>query len=505
MPEVTIELLNREHPEYTLYAHDWRRFELLHAGGVRLRLAAGEFLMKRPKEVMDVYRERVKRFIYQNILGPACGWYVAKLYQREPKIEFTGDEAFYIDFLKNCDRHGTSFIEFDAKVFLSQLLYGKAYVLTDKPAADAEPADRGEEIAQGLDQPYLVLYDPIQVINWETDDFGNLEWCVIRCAEVEQEGPFGKASTKICWYVYDRQNFWRYEAEADDKGELKKDTLQLVDGPRPHVLAAVNRVPVRCLDVPESLWLTNRAYLQLLSHLDTENTYDWKLFMSNLAQLVISGATDVQGLKMSETGFLHLPEPEAKAFYLEPSATTFEESRLCLQGRREEIYRQFYLQAQGRPSSASASANSGYSKEQDMAPANDVLNRFGDVRRTQAEWVLEQDVAAARGVKVDITVNGFRFETKPVLQSIEVAESVQNLGIQSVTLEKALDKRVATDALDGESQEIKDAAMKEIDAAPSRAEMAAQNAQMQQQAFQTSLDKATNKAVIGDQSEAAAA
>src|SRR5678810_32167 len=75
MASVPVAKLNQQSEEYTLYSGAWMDFDLLAAGGARLKAAVTRFLAKRPKELPDVYAERCKRLTYQNILGQALGWY----------------------------------------------------------------------------------------------------------------------------------------------------------------------------------------------------------------------------------------------------------------------------------------------------------------------------------------------------------------------------------------------------------------------------------------------
>ena len=88
---IDLNKLDAKRPEWQLYAEAWNHFDLLHAGGARLKQNAQEFLTKRPKELFDVYNERIKRVTYQNILGTALVWYVATLFRRNPQVDISPD------------------------------------------------------------------------------------------------------------------------------------------------------------------------------------------------------------------------------------------------------------------------------------------------------------------------------------------------------------------------------------------------------------------------------
>ena len=511
---VPVKKLNQQHPTYSLYTDVWERIELLNAGGVRIALGADRFLMKRPKEMFDVYQERIRRFRYQNILGTSLGWYTAQLFRQNPHIDINpeGTDKWYSDiFLEDCDRARNGFVDKFREIFGYLVLYGAAYILTDKPRASMPVESRADEKQLGLDDPYLVTYSPRQVINWGDDENGNLDWIVIKCEQ--SVTGFLKPIEKVTrWYYFDRQVFRVYEAKTPAQEEAPsvigpafasmEDTVEaeLIDE-GPHVLAKYGINPVNRIAVTENQWLASRVYLLLLDHINQHNAYSWALFMSNLAMPVIFSDKEVKNLLISETAFLQLGETD-KLEWLEPKGNSFEQSAKYLQSLREEIYRSMYLQAQGRNSSASASSQSGYSKEMDMMPANDALNGYGDVMRRGMQDV-GNNVAKAKGdAGVAFDVSGFKFETQPLTQAIGEAEEMADLGIfsASATLEKTMLKTVALQALEDRNDDLKQKVMDEIDAAPTSAERDAAAAQAQQDAFAKSFNKLqTRGEVQGEQ------
>ncbi len=82
--------IQQEHPDYSSRARMWRRYRDLYAGGEQFRLNAAEYLLRRQKEGLEVYQERLSRVFYENYLGSIVDWYAATLVRREPILEFTG-------------------------------------------------------------------------------------------------------------------------------------------------------------------------------------------------------------------------------------------------------------------------------------------------------------------------------------------------------------------------------------------------------------------------------
>ena len=175
-----------------------------------------------------------------------------------------------------------------------------------------------------------------------------------------------------------------------------------------------------------------------------------------------------------------------------------------------EVYRSFHLQAQAKTSTATADGASGYSKEQDMAPAVDMLNAFGDQMRSDQQLILlDYKEAAGLSAEADAApdVNGYRFESKPALREIALAQAVQDVGLlrKSPTLEKVLDKRMAQPIVDGENEDIKSKVNNELDAAPTRQESQDADEAAQQQAFEQKFQRQTATNVLKDEGDAVAA
>jgi hypothetical protein len=172
--------IDREHPEYLALKHVWRRYRDLYIGGERLKLHAQEYLLPRQREPGDVYTERLSRVFYENYIGSIVDWYSATLFRREPVITFSETSTFFSAFLDEVDLKGTGLSDFFRAQFVESLITGSSYVLVDFPRTAEKAGTRAEEDATGASRAYLVGYSAEDVINWNLDEQGNLDWVVIR-------------------------------------------------------------------------------------------------------------------------------------------------------------------------------------------------------------------------------------------------------------------------------------------------------------------------------------
>ncbi len=311
--KIAANTLDRKHPTFDQYAISWENIDLLAEGGIRLQQHMERFLIKRMKELFDVYQERIKRFSYTPNVGTCVGWYEAALFRRAPEIDIPGDDDFYTRFLSDCNRNGVGFVDLWRSIYKLMLLMGRSWVMVDCPKANEQPASLLDEREMGLDQAYCVVYDPRQVINWGVNQFGEIDWVLIKT--LEQPSDFlGEDKATLVWTYYDRQQFARYEAKADDNRGLEtgvdrlppqSDQFATLVDSGPHALSKFNLCPLRLIEVSSNLWLTNKVYLALIDYLNQENSLAFNLFMSNLATPIVFSDDDPQ-FQVSEASYIKL-------------------------------------------------------------------------------------------------------------------------------------------------------------------------------------------------------
>lgn len=513
---ITVSQVNAYHPDYEFVAEDWQRMAVLYEGGFQIKKMAASFLIRRPRELQEVYFKRVEHFSYHNILGTVFGWYHAALFKNPPIVQIglvddigqpSGQldpklNAFYNAFRKNCDRKRTTLVELTRDLWNSLALYSKGYVLVDLPKQDEtagslyEQKQTGVIDGSGKPVPHLVSYSPLDVINWSVDQYGILQWAVLRIEESRADF-MGKRSMFDVWIYFDRTGFKRYERER----KSSETNLRYVDGGQivtlvsegEHALSKAGIVPLLQFEVPSSLWLANRAYLPITDHLNQDNAYGWALYMANLAMPVIITDDDVQPT-LSEAGFIRLSSGSSYT-WSEPEGKSFLHASKRVEELRQECFRLMYLIYQGRTSNATADGASGSSKEMDMMPAQDVMNEFGDVIVAATQRLLDM-VAMARGDEnVRADVRGMKFGKTATLEEIQKCEAVLALAIPSDTFEREVKKQAAAMYLPDANPETLEQIMKEIQTAPSMQAQMQAAAQKQLEAYQTGIQTSLNEFV----------
>jgi hypothetical protein len=450
--------IEQEHPDYTSRARMWRRYRDLYAGGEQFRQNAHEYLVRRHKEPLDVYQERLTRVFYENYIGSIIDWYTATLMRKEPALEFSGTNErgrdFFAEFVQNCDLRGTKLTQFFKQQITEALVCGKSYIVVDFPRTG--PArTRAEEDASGRSRSYLVGYTADEVINWSFDAKGELEWVVIRTSWLKQDSVKSlgwKRDTR--WIYYDRQRFEAYERRGADSQEI-----ELVDQGL-HGFASVGRVPVFEIRVGDGLWLTNKVALLQLEHFNKSNALGWALTMGLFAMPVIYSDREWNQIT-GESYYIQLG-PDDKFGWTEPEGKVYQIAADNLDRLKDEIYRVSYLMQQAGESGGAM--QSGLSKQWDFAVTQEILGAYGDVVKDAMRNILN-GVAAARRDDMVVDVTGLdSFDITDFSSEAADADSLLKLGIESPTLKKQVFKRVAMKYLSDAGQDVKDRIVAEIDA-----------------------------------------
>jgi hypothetical protein len=452
--------IEQEHPDYTGQLSMWRRYRDLYAGGEQFRRHAAEYLVRRHKEPMEVYQERLTRVFYENYLGSIVDWYTATLVRKEPGLEFCGaserGKDFFNDFVQNCDMRGTTLTQFFKEQLTEALVCGKSYVVVDFPQTSSPVRSRAEEDATGRSRAYLMSYTADEVINWSVDSKGEFEWVVIRTSCLKQDSvrSFGwKNETR--WIYYDRERYEIYERRTN--GERRE--IELVDQGK-HGFAAISKVPVFDMRVSSGLWLTNKAASLQLEHFNKSNALGWALTMGLFATPVVYSDKEWSQI-MGESYYVQLG-PQDRLGWAEPEGKVYGIAAANLERLKEEIYRVSYLMQQA--GNSTGAQQSGLSKQWDFSVTQEILRSYGDVIKDTMRNVLNA-VAMARQDEITIEVSGLdEFDISNFSMEATDAQSLLNLGIDSPTLKKQVFKRVALKYLCDARQDIKNRIAEEIEA-----------------------------------------
>ena len=169
-------LLDNRHPDYARLAPDWEFWQQSYEGGQAYRDA--KHLFKFPKETDANYKERVKRASRLNFTKQVLDLIVQYLGKESPKRneEKAGDTLK--TFWEDVDRRGTGINDFSRHLQTMMGLYGRYYIVVDKPQGGALTKAQQKELKLN---PYAYGVSPLDVLDIVIDNAtGHVTQALIR-------------------------------------------------------------------------------------------------------------------------------------------------------------------------------------------------------------------------------------------------------------------------------------------------------------------------------------
>jgi hypothetical protein len=336
------------------------------------------------------------------------------------------------------------------------MVCGSSFVVVDFPKAGGAAQTRAEEDASGRSRAYLTEYAADEVINWNYDETGGLEWVVIRTSSLQQSRVTdAKWEKETRWIHYDRESYQVFRKTGESQA------IELLDEGR-HALAGQRRVPIFEMKVSEGLWPMNKAGLLQLEHFNKSNALAWALTMGLFASPVIYSDKEWNQV-VGESYFIQLGKDD-RFGWTEPEGKVYQIAADNLVRLKDEIYRVCYLMNQAGGASAGDVQMSALSKQRDFSVTQEVLRAYGDMVKDTMKQVLWA-IAEARQDEVSIDVSGMdEFDIGDFSNELDDAKKLLDLGIASETLKKQIFKKLAFKYLCDARQEIKNRVAEEIEA-----------------------------------------
>lgn len=454
--------IDREHPEYKRHRFMWRMYRDLYSGGHEFRMRAAEYLLRRQKEPLDVYSERLQRVFYENYIGSIIDWYAATLFRRQPTVHveqgLDSGRRFLAEFADDCDRRRTKLSTFFRQRLTDALIFGASHILLDFPKASTAPQNRAEEDREGISRAFLVPFEEEDLINWSCDERGEYEWVVLRRKLRRQPRVDSSATVEeTYWYYYDKQFYKTYR--RIEGGDDPQSIELVAEGT--HCLARVSRVPLITLKLTQGLWLMNKAANLQLEHFNKSNALGWAITMGLFAMPVIYSDREWNQI-VGESYFIQLG-PTDKFGWTEPDGKVYQIAAQNLESLKEEIYRVCYL-SQASGEMIAGHAQSALSKQLDFSITQEVLRGFGSLIK-EAMSALIMAISDARQDDLIISISGLdELDISDFSTELQQASALLQTGIDSPTLKQQVFERLAFKYLNDARQETKDQIAREISA-----------------------------------------
>jgi len=495
--QVTYEDVTREHPHRQYWKAAWDNYRLLYKGGETFLRACGQAAMTRAQGqspgIIDLmgqqgnnrrrrflfqlegepdtkYISRWERAYYVGYLGAMVDYFRHNLFSQPPRIRPAVDDKavapkgkipeakeppdWFASFSADCTGGGDSFLDFTKSSFLDVLICQQGGWLIGQPkSAIGDKAPSGPGCV-------LTAYRPEEMIDWDEDAAGELEWIVLR--KQEEVRDFPSPRIQVITYTYINRDSWAAweEIVSADKRDPKR--IELVAS-GDHGLGVV---PFVRMTIPEGMWVTNKLASWQVDLFNQTSMLSYGQLLSCFLQPALTSHEEGAESRVFGDGItLKLrgggKDRDAEKFEWispDPAPLEFQSKRILEQ--RDEGYRIVHQMSLAIDNSASNVGRSGLSKIEDRRASEIILCGFGGYVRDAMTKTLNL-VSQIVGDGTKWVVAGFdSFEASSMLEELQTAALVSSFSIQSPTFKAEMQKDIVGRVLDhldeGTRQKIAD-------------------------------------------------
>lgn len=233
--------ITQRHPWYDYQNHidRWQRWRAIMEGfddDAKKR----NYLPASPIEQPANHDVRLKLSHFLGVSEVVVDQIVGAVLGQDPHVEV--DDGLK-GFLENVDGAGTSLPEFVEALIREAAPMGIAFVLVEGRPNKPNKLTRQQEQDDGTLSAFFSVLTAEQVINWKLDDGGRLQWVVCRFVGSSQAGPLDPITHHVEYRLYDRQTVRTWMQEADENGH-PKGNAGLIEQPNANPTHGLGEVPL---------------------------------------------------------------------------------------------------------------------------------------------------------------------------------------------------------------------------------------------------------------------
>jgi hypothetical protein len=465
----TYEQLKQRHPSCD--PTELTRLNALYKGGAEFKKLLPELLPQRPAEPEQRYDLRLKEAHYRNYIGPVVDYFTAMLFSTRPvmaakdgksKKPVTEPDEFYAELQDDCDSNGHDVDALFKAQLTDAMVSGRSWVRVHAPSdGGTGPASLAEYDERGLGNCWLSAVDAADVLDWEHDDDGKLEWAIVHRVTNRRAGIGGSRSTVTeTWEHIQVDKTDTYEVTYEKrKPPSKTASIPLVSS-EPHKFGQVPLIPIA---LPVGLHVASRLETPQLAHFRLSNAQTWGFSSTCYAQPVFT-LMDRDSMPTMGAGYGIIIGKDEKVEWAAPPSAHFTALAEEIKSQKDEIFRIAHQMALGVENNAAAVGRSGESKQQDALSTRVVLLAFSRIVKEAIEvaWDL---ISRHRGDGLKWSVEGLDdFAAADIMGLLDALEKVDKVGgVPSKTFNAEMKTRVAEALLPDITQAQKATIRKEIE------------------------------------------
>lgn len=429
-------------PIYTRYQDRYQFLMDSYQGGSAYR--NGAYLQRYTLETDKEYNSRLANVPLDNQCKSIVSLYVSFLFRTSPIRDFAALEnnPVVTSMLEDADLDGRNINAFMRDVATWSSVFGHVWVCVAKPNVGAQTL--AEEIAQGA-RPYLTLYTPLSVLDWEWQQQANGSYALSYIKVLEEVNSSEDVIVEWTLETITKTTISKQKKEATGIEVLENQLGRL-----PFICCYAERSPVRGIGLSA---IDDIADQQRMIYNELAEVYD-SIRLDTHPSLVATAETNVNGAAAGQ--IITMPEsldPNLKPYVLQFNGGQIDKIYLSIDNRRKMI------DAMANVGSARATETtkmSGIAIETEFQLLNARLSTIADGLEL-AEEQIWQEVAAYLGQPWTGTITyPDNFALRNVESELDQMAKMRTLSARP-EIQTEIDYRIA-EILDIETLEAEDPA-----------------------------------------------
>ena len=430
-------VIENTHPVYEDYKHRWSFYLRSYMGGEDYK--EGGYLTSYISEDKDEYARRVDLTPMDNHCKNIVHIYSSFLWRVPPTRAFNSlaNDSALQPFMKDADLDGRSFDAFMRQAQVWSSVYGHVWLMIDKPQSNA--STRAEELEQEI-RPYMTLITPENVFDWKYERTASGRHKLVYLKVRESVDRISNTETEVYYRVWREDTIETWRATNNEEQHL--ETIDNTLGKIPAVFLPANRSPLRGIgtsDIADVSYM-QRAIYQELSEVEQ------LIRISNHPTLVKTFETDASA---GAGAVINLPDDmdgNLKPYQMQPSGANLDAvMKPLFKDKVEAINRMAHM---GAVRGTEAMTQSGVAMQTEFQMLNAKLAEKADILELAEEQIFD---LFCQWQQVTNDVEVFypdAFDLRDYDKELVFLQQMRATGVQSETLNKEIDKKIADLVLD---------------------------------------------------------
>ena len=442
MANYTREFLTSRHKHYEEKVNDWAFHYRSYTGGQDYQ--NGFLLNRYVLETDEEYMKRAENTPIDNHCKNVVQIYSSFLFRVPPTRDYGSldNDPAVENFIKDADLDGRSFNNVIKEMQINASIYGTCWAIIDKPKIVTKT--RAEELQQDI-RPYISLYTPENVLNWNYERLLNGRFYLTSLSLVE-EATEDYAIVKvwsledICTYVVEDFN----KPYAEGKVKLI-DEIPNTLGEIPAVVLYNQKSQRRGIGISD---LNDVAELQKSIYNDYSEI-EQLIRLSNHPSLVKTPNVEASA---GAGSIIEIPEDlsaDLKPYIIQPSSQSLEGIMKVISMKVDAINRITHM---GAVRNTKSQISSGVALRTEFELLNARLAEKADYLQNTEEQIWSLFAKWQNKVFDGEIIYPETFDLRDYSEDLEYLQRAKASGVKSNTFIKEIDKQIARAVIDDDEQ-----------------------------------------------------